>query len=769
MIRRLDSQSKMASHGGSRLQPGKVSTRQPLSTADANLTPARFPRWYLVYFLLAAADILTLSVSLILHHRIVEIYRESVSIDHEWSAQFERYVALSLAVARVNAPGNNVFDTGNVDAELKRMTEAYVRFSDVMADASRNMPSRPSPAESGELLGSLMAVDRLTREMVGTTEHLLALYRKGDFHAAGIEMAAMDRLYSRIIHYMTSLEARSHNILRVNMNDQVALAEEMKTFEYLIATLIGVMVAGVAAYGYKLSRQIVGYTRLLEAQYDALESSEQRFRTLTEGSIQGTIVHSANRPLFANRAWMELHGYPPETQPEDMPSPALTVAPEDRSRVTASHNLLLAGGQGTDRYEYRALRNDGSIFWLECMSRPIRWNGEPAVQSTAINIDKRKRAEKTLMEAKEQAENVTIAKTRFFAAASHDLRQPLYSMSLLLPLLARDCNLPRTRKVVDVLLGARDSMEELLDSILDISKLDAGVVQPKIGPVAIGEIFDKLTAEFSPQAKQKGLFLRVRQCEASALTDPALLERILRNLLSNAVVHTANGGVLMGARRAGGMLNIDVHDTGPGIPGSQIEIVFREFFQLNGPENSQRKGLGLGLAIVDRLVRLLDHRIEVHSVPGRGTRFRLTLPLSPIPATPRKPIFAEGDWGRVLTGRLALLVDDDEWVLKGSRIALESWGCEVLAAENLDQAFHSVETGSRVPDIIIADLRLKNGGTGMAAIEGIRAMAGKSIPAIVITGNADADEDIKLPVKHCLLLKKPIKPLTLLEGIKSII
>ena len=762
-------------HDGGCDAPNTVDTQHqlpngPVKADERGRRPrARFPRWYFVYFLLAAFDIATLSGSLVLHHQIVEIYRDSVSTEREWSAQFERYVELSLMIAAVNAPGNDIFDSGDVDVEKARLHETLARFRALMAEARQNLPTKPAKSQTLKLREHMETVDFLVGEMTKVTNELFRLYRNDRFHDAGVKMASMDRIYAKIIRYMTLLEADSHKILEVNMNNQILLAEKMKFFEYLIGGLIGVMVIGVAAYGYKLSRQIVSYTELLENQYDALEGSEQRFRDLTEGSIQGTIVHGDDRPLFINQAWADVHGYDTLQEALAKATVSMTVAPEDRNLVRENHGRLLHNGSERLRFEYRAVRKDGRQFWLESMSQPIRWNGLPAIQTTVIDIDERKRAERALFKAKEETEKASVARTKFFAAASHDLRQPLYTMSLLFPLLSRDIDSPDTDKIIKVLQGARDTMEDLLDSILDISKLDAGVVHPQLVPMSIAGLFDKLEAEFKPLAEAKGLSLRVIPANATIATDPALFERILRNLLSNALNNTSKGRVLLGARRRGNSLTVEVWDTGRGIAADRIEKIFREFYQADVPDSMQRMGLGLGLAIVDRLIRLLDHRVEVRSEPGKGSAFKVTALQTREVAADTVPGPARVDWDHALAGKLVALIDDDEWVLRGSKFVLERWGCQVIPAYHIKEIIERISAHGRHPDIILADLRLRNGENGLLAVERIRQHINEQIPAIIITGDTDIDAFPQLRNSDYTLVHKPINPQELLEAIIAII
>ena len=291
---------------------------------------------------------------------------------------------------------------------------------------------------------------------------------------------------------------------------------------------------------------------------------------------------------------------------------------------------------------------------------------------------------------KEAAERSNLEKSRFLAAASHDLRQPVLAVSLFLGLLTNEKLTAHGRYLVDNIASATAAMGHLFDALLNISRLDAGVIEPRRKWFPLNPLLEQLRAEYAPQAVQKGLSLRVRPSKAVVNSDPVLLERILRNLISNAIAHTRRGGVLVGCRHRRGGVRILVCDTGPGIPPSEQERVFWEFHQLNNPERDRSKGLGLGLAIVRRTAALLDHPLVLASQEGRGTLFSLGLEtrsaeeaLAATPPTPEPapPAPAAGDaipdHGR---GRMVLVVDDDAQNLAGLTLLLESWGYRVVGA-----------------------------------------------------------------------------------------
>jgi signal transduction histidine kinase/ActR/RegA family two-component response regulator len=367
------------------------------------------------------------------------------------------------------------------------------------------------------------------------------------------------------------------------------------------------------------------------------------------------------------------------------------------------------------------------------------------------------------------AEQANAAKTRFLAAASHDLRQPIHALGLLFATLAdrvRDESAAPVMKQID---GAVDAIDSMLNSLLDISKLDAGVVRPEIGPVDLAALLERLNDEHQPIATLTGNRLRVRRpAHPVVLTDAAMLQRILANLVSNALRYTVNGRVLVGARRRGHLIRIEVCDNGPGIPAHSLEDIFLEFHQLGNPERDRRKGLGLGLAIVKRLADLLGHAIEVRSTVGRGSRFSVTLPLSAAPQRAATHA-AAGTVGADLHGRRVLVLDDDASVLDAMRSLLEGWGCDVIATSTPEEAEAGLTTDAGPPDMLIVDYRLRQHASGIETIKHLHELAGNRIPALVITGDTAPDRLREAQESGYPLLHKPVKPAQLRAVMRQLV
>jgi signal transduction histidine kinase/CheY-like chemotaxis protein len=370
--------------------------------------------------------------------------------------------------------------------------------------------------------------------------------------------------------------------------------------------------------------------------------------------------------------------------------------------------------------------------------------------------------EHKVQERTHQLELANLAKSRFLAAASHDLRQPLHALGLFVAQLRTRLDMPDRDRIVERIDAAIAGMNELFNALLDISKLDAGVLTRDLKEFPIQHLLDRLETTFASAAREKALQLRVVPCPSWVRSDPILLERILLNLVSNAVRYTARGGVVVGCRRRPGAVRIDVWDTGIGIPQDQQRNVFGEFYRLAGAERQGARGLGLGLAIVDRLCRLLDHPVELSSQPGRGSRFSVLVPLAVAVDAPRfsqRPqCITEHD--RV-AGALIVVIEDDEMVRVGMSRLLQGWGCEVVDAGSDEGALASLSGYDRHPDLVISDYQLAGGKTGLEAIDRLRGALGVPIPALLISGDTTPERLREARASGHLLLHKPVTPAVL--------
>ncbi len=356
-----------------------------------------------------------------------------------------------------------------------------------------------------------------------------------------------------------------------------------------------------------------------------------------------------------------------------------------------------------------------------------------------------------------QLELANQAKSRFLAAASHDLRQPMHALGLFVAQLRDKVHTPDTRRLVDQVETSVSAMEKLLDALLDISKIDAGVITPQVEDFPVRAVLAKMESGFAPAAQAVGLRFRVVPSRLVVRSDPVLLERILLNLVANAVRYTERGGIVIGCRRRGVNVRIEVWDSGVGVPADKQREIFHEFYQLANPERDRSKGLGLGLAIVERLARLLTHRIALVSTPGRGSLFAIELPLGDAQRAAARAEAARPVGGD-LAGALVLVVDDEALVRDGMQGVLVGWGCRVVAAASGDEALARLKECGETPDVIISDYRLREGETGIEVIERLHAAYSPTIPAAVVSGDTAPERLREAIAGGHRLLHKPVQP-----------
>jgi len=361
---------------------------------------------------------------------------------------------------------------------------------------------------------------------------------------------------------------------------------------------------------------------------------------------------------------------------------------------------------------------------------------------------------------KQTAERANMAKSRFLAAASHDLRQPLHALSLFIAVLDGRIKDEENRKIIADVNRSLGALNDLFDALLDISRLDANVIEPHIQNFSLWEIFARLASEYHSEAEAKGLVLRFPDKDIAVYSDPALLELILRNLVSNAIRYTSHGSITVTtAMTDTGKVKLQVADTGIGIPQNCQTEIFQEFYQVDNPERDRTKGIGLGLAIVKRLADLLQHKITVESKPGDGSVFTIALEagdLEKIPQqqilTPRGPSPLE-----TLQDTNVLLLDDEMAIRDSMSLLLEEKGCHVLAATSCDEVLDKLRQKNFVPDVLIVDYRLQGGKTGIGGIKAITEYFGFDIPALIITGDTAPEILRAAKASGHTLLHKPVQ------------
>ncbi len=473
---------------------------------------------------------------------------------------------------------------------------------------------------------------------------------------------------------------------------------------------------------------------------------------------------SVSRPLKAMVVWLS------KVKPErpDLYRFEYSRRVDDEFELLANTVYTLLSGLG------RSIRNSRVV---EAELNHHKDNLEKMVQARTVELSESNRkfvherfqAKLSAMAAQQarwDAEKATQDKTRFLAAASHDLRQPLHAMALFVEALEPHINDDHGREIHNNLRDSLNTMKQLFNALLDLSKLEAGVLTPQVEDFPLQDLFRRLEMVYQTQAEEKGLWLRIRKTEVLVKSDPHLLEQIVANLLANAIKYTETGGVLVCCRRRDDELFIEVRDTGIGIKQEDQQRIFGEFVQLHNPERDRSKGLGLGMAIVKRTSDLLGHKVSVKSKPNKGSLFVVQVPEGearsveePLAVTIQQPI----------EGKRVLVLDDDPAVLLGMKSVLESWQLQPMIVQTLDDAISLLASSQQMPDLIISDLSLAEDLNGIEAIGQLQHYLKRNIPSILITGE-NTPEGIRLAHDTPYpLLYKPIKPAQLRTVCRSIL
>ncbi|MFI8692935.1 NahK/ErcS family hybrid sensor histidine kinase/response regulator [Stutzerimonas kunmingensis] len=513
----------------------------------------------------------------------------------------------------------------------------------------------------------------------------------------------------------------------------------------------------------------------LVARLEELEGERNRYKWLFEHAVHGIFQASIHEGIrAANPALARMLNY-------DTPEEALWALTD------LSHHLFIGGEEelrqirhilsqqhGLFGYETRLRRKDGSAIYV-IMNLLLKPDEDGLVEGFVADVTERKLAQLRLLqlneeleqrvaertcelrEARDAAEAANLSKDKYLAAASHDLLQPLNAARLLISTL-RERQLPQNElHLVERAHQALEGAEDLLTDLLDISKLDQAAIKPDIDIYSLDEVLLPLVSEFQSVAAAAGLQLKHYIPRVAIKTDFRLLTRILRNFLSNACRYTDQGAVLVGARMRAGALRIEVWDTGRGIPEEELQAIFLEFNQLGIGRSAKRSGVGLGLAIVDRIASMLGYQVLVRSKPGRGSVFSIDVPLAE--AMPRERVAPRAvmpQLGDPLPGRRLLVIDNEESILLSMAALLEQWGCTVLTATDEQSAMTALD--GVAPDAILADYHLDHGLTGWDVVLSVRGRFNQALPAVMIT--ADRSDQCRQQLQGCgvPVLNKPVKP-----------
>jgi two-component system, chemotaxis family, CheB/CheR fusion protein len=513
----------------------------------------------------------------------------------------------------------------------------------------------------------------------------------------------------------------------------------------------------------------------LTALNSQLQETLERQRT-TSTDLQNVLYSTDVATLFLDKQ-LNIRFFTPATKalfkiiPSDIGRPL-----SDLNSLAADVDLLsdartaLRSRESTER-EIEA--RNGSIFIRRVMPYRTLNDGVEGVVITFGDITERRHAADELSVAKRQADQANAAKSRFLAAASHDLRQPLQTLALVQGLLAKNVETESAKKLVKTLDETLGAMSGMLNTLLDINQIDAGMLHAEMIDFPITGLLDQLRDEFIYHAQAKGLTLRVVPCRLSINSDPRLLEQMVRNLLSNALKYTRHGKILLGCRRCKDTLSIEVWDTGIGIADNQLQAIFDEYHQIDNAARERSRGLGLGLSIVHRLGGLLGHQIRVRSRPGRGSVFSIEvkLPASRVTRQPFEPALSSPEPGthhEHHTGSI-LVVEDDPEVRELLEAFLKDDGQEVATAFDGPRARDLVAGGMVQPDLILTDYNLPNGMNGAQVATLIGELLHRSVPTIILTGDISTGTMSKIAHQACVQLIKPVKLKELAQAVQRLL
>ena len=488
----------------------------------------------------------------------------------------------------------------------------------------------------------------------------------------------------------------------------------------------------------------------------ALRDSELRYHAIVEDQTE--LIRRCTPDglrTFVNEAYCQYYGVSRE---DLIGRPVGSELSDGEAAVRQAIIRRIGAKNPIEENLHRVAGRDGKISWQHWTERAVFDDDGRMVEIQGVGRDvtATKEAEEMLAEAKDAAEQASAAKSRFLAAASHDLRQPLQALAMFVNVLSeRDLD-DKAKQLIQRIRDCSDALERLLGSLLDISKLDAGLFVPQRRDFSVGAVIDRLCSEIKPLAEEKNISLRMVSCSLLVDSDPGLLDRLLRNLMTNAVRHTESGKILVGCRRQGAHVKIEVWDTGVGIPEDQLEMIFEEFHQVGNPARDRREGLGLGLAIVHRLSNLLEHPVSVRSWEGRGSVFSVLLPIAGehAPAEMTLPADEQAD----VAGAVVVGIDDEADIREALELLLVGWGYDAVVAGSAVEAIAKLEQERKTPELVVADYRLKLGHTGADAILAIRHVWGRDVPGFLLTGDTGPDRLREAAASGFEVMHKPIQP-----------
>ncbi|WP_430258195.1 PAS domain-containing hybrid sensor histidine kinase/response regulator [Neorhizobium sp. IRS_2294] len=680
---------------------------------------------------------------------------------------------IAAAVLNFLIPGTGIFSGPETDPLVNAtiFSLALNMLAFVLGSLSRN----PRPVE--RLQAGIFVKRHLRSEFA--TRGWKTRVSVGDLKATIARYLGEERMQRSFSHYERTAGRRFED-------DQPADMALVHFSEQLLGSAIGSSSARLvlSLILQKAEDASADTAFLLDQASEALQYNQDMLQTALSQMDQGIAVFdSADRLTIWNRRFRHLLDLPDQVGQVGFPLSDIVAMLSDRGDIPAdeqadvvnrfktldaSFSLVVASGERIIEVRTNPMPDSGIVATFTDISdrvaaaKALKQANETLEQRVTERTSELTRVNHALGQARAEAEEANIGKTRFFAAAGHDILQPLnaarlYSSALVERMTPADRNGPLVRNIDSAL----ESVEAILGAVLDISRLDTGAMKPQLETIALDDLLRRIATDYEPMAREKNLTFVVMPTSLRVRSDANLLRRLVQNLVSNAIKYTISGKVLVGARRHGGRVSIEVHDSGIGIPAAQFETVFKEFARLDEGAKTAT-GLGLGLSIVDRISRVLDHPVQLASRPGRGTIFRVDLPLDASVARPAKASERPERRKRSqpLTGLRVLCIDNEPKILEGMALLITGWGCTVREAQSITALDEITRSGEPAPDIIIADYHLDD-GDGIAAIQSLRAAYEADVPALLITADRSADVRNEAEKHGISLQHKPVRPAAL--------